>query len=87
MKEMVDKLNEYLRENRCYQTVDAYGDNFYMAEVTWGDWKHDHLRLEWLVREFAEKNGYTRFIGNSIEVTEEDGSDTYSGIHRFFIAP
>ena len=86
MKDLTQKLNEYLRENHCYQTVYAYDDNFYIAEVTWGDWKHDHLRLEWLVREFAEKNGYTRFIGNSVEVTEEDGSDTYSANHRFFIA-
>ena len=84
MKNIVDALNTYLRENNCHHTVDAYDDNFYMAEITWGDWKHDHLRIKYLVEKFAEENGYTCIVGGE-EITENDGSDAYSAIHRFFI--
>ena len=49
------------------------------VEICWGDWKHDHLRLKWLVRErFPEMRGVESFV------TEEDGSDCYSAIHRFY---
>lgn len=42
--------------------------------VNWGDWKHDHARLRWLLTE----NGYE--YGGSV-ITEEDGSDCYSADH------
>lgn len=49
------------------------------VEISWGDWKHDHLRADWAM----EEAGFTP-IGQ--EITEEDGSDTYSAIHNY-IAP
>ena len=49
------------------------------VEISWGDWKHDHLRADWVLG----KEGMT-CIGETI--TEEDGSDTYSAIHNY-IAP
>lgn len=45
-------------------------------EIGWGDWKHDHLCCDHIMRE----NGYT--LINEV-VTEEDGSDTYSSIHHY----
>lgn len=44
--------------------------------VSWGDWKHDHLYLNHIMKE----------IGYSCDdeiVTEEDGSDCYSAEHYF----
>ena len=38
-------------------------------EIGWGDWKHDHLYCDHIMKE----NGYT--LINEV-VTEEDGSDT-----------
>lgn len=49
------------------------------AEISWGDWKHDHLRADWAMQEA----GFT-CVGQ--EITEEDGSDTYSAVHNY-VAP
>lgn len=51
------------------------------ANIDWGDWKHDHLRYEWLMEEWARENGYL-VVSNSEAVTEEDGSDCYSALHH-----
>ena len=83
MANKIEKLNAYLKENNFHHTVDASwtdDDTFAETEIHWGDWKHDHLRLKWLVEEFAEKNGLRCMIAT--QVTEEDGSDTYSAIHK-----
>lgn len=42
--------------------------------IQWGDWKHEHARAKWICREMGG-------IVVSSEVTEEDGSDTYSADH------
>lgn len=46
------------------------------VEIGWGDWKHDHIFCDHIMRE----NGYT--LINEV-VTEEDGSDCYSSIHYY----
>ena len=46
------------------------------VEISWGDWKHEHLRCDYLMEDL----GYREL---STEVTEEDGSDCYSAIHRY----
>lgn len=46
------------------------------VEIGWGDWKHDHLYCDHIMRE----NGY---ILINEDVIEEDGSDTYSSIHYY----
>lgn len=61
-------------------------DGIYVVsfDIEWGDWKHDHLRFDFLTREFLSENGYELLDTNEIE-TEEDGSDTYSATHIFMI--
>ena len=51
------------------------------ANIEWGDWKHEHLRYEWLIEQWAKENGYL-VLSNDHEVTEEDGSDCYSALHH-----
>ena len=51
-------------------------DGTIVVNVEWGDWKHDHAFLNYIMR----KNHY-RCIDEV--VTEEDGSDTYSATHYF----
>lgn len=46
-------------------------------EIAWGDWKHEHLCLEWAVKEVYPN------VQHSSAVTEEDGSDCYSAVHYF----
>lgn len=51
-------------------------DNEVEVEVCWGDWKHDHGYLDYVMG----KKGFEKI--NEV-VTEEDGSDCYSAIHTY----
>ena len=50
--------------------------NDFSIEIIWGDWKHAHLRADYLMEQFG-------FKAVSENVTEEDGSDCYSAIHVY----
>lgn len=78
--EVCKRLNKYLKENGIYESAYPYGSDMPVVEIeiSWGDWKHDHLRLKWLMEDIGA-------IRVSYEVTEENGSDCYSAIHRFII--
>jgi hypothetical protein len=79
LKKLQDKVETLMRENKVYSyelDFDLDNDRLVYIELEWGDWKHDHLRLEWLM----EENDF-RQIGEV--TTEEDGSDCYSAIHTF----
>ena len=52
--------------------------------IDWGDWKHDHLWCDYEVENFLKSKGH-EVISHDTEVTEEDGSDTYSAIHSYII--
>lgn len=69
------ELTQFLFDSGDYHDVwDT--DTKIEAQIEWGDWKHDHLRFERLVRQFFEE----RDIEVDIEqvVTDKDDSDTYS---------
>lgn len=81
---MQEKINNYLEENnmsvRCWED-NPYGIEEFETEILWGDWKHDHARFKYLMREFAES---IDMEFDYIEWTiEEDGSDCYSTGYRF----
>lgn len=67
------RINNYLYENDADfgDVYTTYDDGLVHISVTWGDWKHSHLRNDWLM----EQIGYELV---DVQVTEEDGSDTYS---------
>lgn len=69
------EIESMLRDKGVWSHV--YNDfDEIVVEIRWGDWKHDHLRTKFIMDEL----GYRQV---SEEVTEEDGSDTYSSIHRY----
>ena len=79
LKKLQEKVETLLRENKVYSyelDFDLDNDRLVYIELEWGDWKHDHLRLRWLM----EENDFKQF---GEEVTEEDDSDCYSAIHTF----
>lgn len=82
MKELANKLSEHLTELGRYYDVYPEEDSV-SVDIEWGDWKHDHL---WLKQEakkfFSELNEEVKSIED--EITEEDGSDTYSAIHTIY---
>ena len=51
-------------------------------DISWGDWKHDHLRAKWVVEDVLNIN--VRRWDET--VTEEDGSDCYSATHSLWLA-
>lgn len=77
--ELVKKIQEALRANQMYHSVYQTYEGEIAIEVSWGDWKHDHLCLDLLLKETFNLD----CIRN--ETTEEDGSDTYSSIHYYKI--
>ena len=71
--EIIEKI---LRNNNISAEVHQKNNNVVEVEISWGDWKHDHMRAKYLLN-----NAGFEFI--STIVTEEDGSDTYSAVHFF----
>lgn len=75
---IIDNLNKKFREyNRCYDVFNDYCG--LCVDISWGDWKHDHWCADELTREVLDEMGYKYTI--TTQVTEEDGSDTYSATH------
>lgn len=82
LSELAEELYKHLSANKLH--ADVYADHDYIAaEISWGDWKHEHLRCKWLAEEFFLGKGIEANI--QTEVTEEDGSDCYSAVHRFYL--
>ena len=75
-----DSIEKYLSDNGVY--VDslnefiARGLKVVDLRIEWGDWKREHAWCEQLMRYI----GYARI---DFIVTEENGSDCYSAIHRY----
>ena len=81
MLEIEKKIYELMTENHIMGEVVDYNDQMRMiaVEVRWGDWKHEHLRLDWLMRE-----SYPDLRSICQTTTEDDGSDCYSAIHYYY---
>lgn len=75
----VSDINVYSERNRTIN-IDI--------SIEWGDWKHEHLRLDHLMYDIIYE--YNRDLVKSFykvneETTDEDDSDTYSAIHKYVI--
>lgn len=78
---MEKAVYELMDENHIMGELVDYSEQKKMiaVEVIWGDWKHEHMRLDWLMK---EKFPNLRSIHTV--TTEEDGSDCYSAIHYYY---
>lgn len=84
IKDFAKELDIYFeRNNRYYCIYDCDGKLY--IEIEWGDWKHDHLYADEIVRLKAEANGLALIMGNTV-LTEENGSDCYSATHKYIFA-
>lgn len=79
-KTRVEKIVQIMENHNLYGEVSAEDmeEKVIAVSILWGDWKHDHAALKYFVK--AEMPGVKNV---ATEVTEEDGSDTFSAIHRF----
>ena len=83
---LVKDLNDFLKSRQCDHRADIArrnGTDCIYFDVIWGDWKHDHIRLWYLVNEFFRDRGY--IIEREVVTTEENGTDSYSAEHYFEI--
>lgn len=78
---MEKKIYELMNEHHIMGELVDYSEQKKMiaVEVIWGDWKHEHMRLDWLVKEH-----FPNLRSIHTTTTEEDGSDCYSAIHYYY---
>lgn len=80
-------LYEYFTEKDLYvEDMWWLKDDKICYSISWGDWKHEHGRSTYLAQEYLYEKGYY-IISSEQEITEDDGSDTYSSIHYLEIEP
>lgn len=81
MLEIEKKIYELMTENHIMGEVVDYNDQMRMiaVEVRWGDWKHEHWRMDWLMKE-----NFTDLRSIHEVTTEDNGSDCYSAIHYYY---
>ncbi len=81
-KKLVADVQKMLDEDRLYAEVYPYLDLPVIAiHIEWGDWKHEHWRCDWLIEE-----KFPQLHKVNVKVTEEDGSDCYSGTHYYVVS-
>ncbi len=81
MENDIEKVDSFLRENKIYADV-YHNDKFPSCTVTVfieGDWKHDHLRVKYLLSTI----GYNEIREDTIGNTD---SDYYKSEHTFMYA-
>lgn len=79
-KNNYDKVLAILKEGHISGDVTTNNDKSIEILVEWGDWKHEHTYLKYLMN----KNG---FVQVSEKITEENGSDCYSARHTYYPIP
>ena len=77
---MEKSIHKFMMENHINGEIVDYNEQTKMiaVEITRGDWKHDHLRMDY----FMQRTYDIRSI--ITQTTEEDGSDCYSAIHYYY---
>ena len=76
---MISRLYKKLQERDLYPDLweeKVNNEVMLVAHIEWGDWKHDHHYLDYVMAEL----GYSVY---KVDVTEEDGSDCYSALHYY----
>jgi len=76
MDKIEQDIKRIFKENKLRYDYSVHVDGTIEVDVNWGDWKHDHLFLDHIMK----NNGYC--LKDEV-VTEEDGSDCYSSTHLF----
>ena len=68
-------INEIFDRYECHYGWSVIGNNVEI-EVIWGDWKHDHRYLQYIM----SRNHYR--VVNRV-ITEENGDDAFSAEYEF----
>ena len=81
MLDMEKKIYDLMTEKHLFgEIVEKRADiNMIAVEILWGDWKHEHARLDWLITE-----NFPNLRSICTYTTEEDETDCYSAIHYYY---
>lgn len=79
-KSAVEGIRKMLEEQKLYLDVSVAGDEVHIL-VEDGDWKHEHLRIKNLVRDYFFVNGFN--VELTINQIGESDSDSYSAVHVY----
>lgn len=82
-EKICDALKNEMRKKELF--AEMYVDSSIPAivgSITWGDWKHDHGRFDYIVNKYLKSIGKKADIFTKI--TENDGSDCYSADHYIY---
>ncbi len=80
MEEM-DKIQQAFKQHGLpAYTVYQIDENEVLVCISWGDWKHDHLACDYVMKGLEYRK--VQEI-----VTEENGSDCYSSEHSYIKKP
>jgi len=78
------ELHKYIYSNKVFTNdISMLPGNEIVINLK-GDWKHDHLRLDHLVQQFCNNNGFM-LKDKSMDVIHDDGSDFYTADHYYKI--
>ena len=80
--EICAETEKYLRKNGVgFVEVWTYQDGLPVIDIRIesGDWKHEHLRTKMLMQQIGAVH-----VGSKV-LDDDDGSDTYTAVHRFIV--
>ena len=87
-QEDLDEINRIMREDGQY--VEFYPESGiglvvrFQSEVIDGDWKHTHLRIDWLIEEYLEQKGIPS-MNIDHDYVEDTGCDWGPAYHYFVV--
>lgn len=77
-KELTEDVMNYIADNKLYPNDVYPTKDGFVIDIA-GDWKHEHVRLNLLLKQYFADNGIIATI-NTVP-TSDDGSDYYEGNH------
>ena len=83
---VAEKVYEFLKDNDIWVDIYDYKPDSgeFSLEIN-GDWKHDHLRAEWLIEEELKEVDGFRIEKMGSYPLEDSGDDSYRGVHQYRI--
>lgn len=70
------EIRKHLESHRLFVDEITLYDDTVEVDISWGDWKHEHLRCDFLMRELG-------CVCWGEYETEENGTDCYSATHVY----
>ena len=70
------RIYRYLLDNQLYSEVYMDSEGTVSVDISWGDWKHEHLWCRDLM-------AYIGYFETEVVVTEDNDSDCYSATHYY----